>query len=91
MAAGVSFIQRGGYKITAILSAQATEKLGTGIGLGLEHPAEGGGGSVRSRIHHPASLDAVVGRPDVDGHVLGAEQGLQRQQDLLGQSLQMSP
>ena len=47
MAAGVSFIQRGGYKTTAILSAQAAQKFGPGIGLGLEHPAEGGGGGIR--------------------------------------------
>ena len=58
---------------------QAGQEFGAGIGLGLEHPTEGGGGGVGGGVHHAARLHAEVGRLDADGHILGAEQGLQRQ------------
>lgn len=65
----------------------STQKFLAGILAGFKQSTQRGDGRGAGGIADPARLDAIMHRVDRDRHVIGAEQRLQRQHDLLRQPL----
>lgn len=63
------------------------QKLGAGGRVGLEHAAKSRSGGGAGGIHHTAGFNAVMHRIHFYRHIFGFQQGLQRNQYLLGQAL----